>query len=433
MRTAVGPSFWRRPVVPPLLALLAVLSIIPVGQAALELIIHPVTVADLVDRTAYSDNLVSLDGYTLLEPFPAEAPDAATAGTTYHWYALSGDLGSRRLLLMRSSFTAEALRTRTVVARLVDDPASVEGTQDELTRRGVALPAGSPDSRLLVEVERPNVPVHDISTLPDAAGLATGEVVRMRLRTEDGIATCAWRGSCDARALAAGLGSWDNVAIDPQGGGWVILRTGYPPSQVPFHGVGRQQRQSDAVEGLLGSTPAHMLLGWAFVLQTAFVDHDPSLPIDHLWLGPLVFSGLAALLLLGGRLGYPRFVVQRVAGTSDPAGREGAAGDAAVVLPCRATGRISPPGASPFEVTDAAAAIEAAPDGANEVTLRYDGAERVVTIPRGLGGLGIMEIGVIQEAWRRRPAMRVSWFGNTLLLHFDDAKARDGALSLLRR
>ena len=433
MRTAVGPSFWRRPVIPALLVLLAALSIIPVGQAALELIIHRVTVADLVDRRAYSDELVSLDGYTLLVPFPAEAPDAnPTAGATYHWYALSGELGSRRLLLMRSSFSVDALRTRTLVARLVDDPAAVQGTQDELTHRGVTPPAGSPATRLLVEIEQPNVPVHDISTLRDAANLASGEVVRVRLRTEDGIATCAWRGTCDARALAAGLGSWDNVAIDPEGGGWAILRTGYPPSQVPFHGVGRQQRQSDVVDGLLGSAPARTLLGWAFVLETAFVDHDPNLPVDHLWLGPLLFSGLAALLLLGQRLGYPRFVVLLVTGPTDPAGREGEATVDPGVLPCRATGRISPPGASPFEITDVAATMSAAPAGASQVTLRHDGADRVVTIPRALGGLGLIEIGVIQEAWRRRPALRVGWFGSTLLLDFDDARMRDGALRLLR-
>lgn len=434
MRTAVGPSFWRRPVIPPLLVLLAALSIIPVGQAALELIIHRVTVADLVDRRAYSDELVSLDGYTLLVPFQAEAPDAnPVLGATYHWYALSGDLRSRRLLLMRSSFTVDALRTRTLVARLVDDPAAVQGAQDELDRRGVTPPAGSPVARLLVEIQQPNVAVHDVSTLSDAANLASGEVVRVRLRTEDGIATCAWRGTCDARALAGGLGSWDNVAIDPEGGDWAILRTGYPPSQVPFHGVGRQERSSDVVDGVLGSAPAGTLLGWAFVLETAFVDHDPNLPIDHLWLGPLLFSGLAALLLLGQRLGYPRFVVQRVTGPTDPAGPVGAVTSDTAVLPCRATGRISPPGASPFEITDVAATMSAAPAGASRVTLHQDGADRVVTIPRALGGLGLIEIGVIQEAWRRRPALRAGWFGSTILLDFDDARMRDGALGLLRR
>ncbi len=420
--------------IPALLVLLAVLSIIPVGQAALELIIHRVTVDDVVDRRAFSDNLVSLDGYTLLVPFPAQAPDApSTAGATYHWYALSGDLGSQRLLLMRSSLSADALRTRTLVARLVDDPAAVQGARDELARRGVTSPAGSPATRLLVEIEQPNVEVHDISTLRDVANLASGEVVRLRLRTEDGVATCAGRGSCDARALAAGLGSWDNMAIDPQGDGWAILRTGYPPSQVPFHGVGRQQRESDAVAGLLSSAPAHMLLGWAFVLQTAFVDHDPNLPIDHLWLGPLMFSGLAGLLLLGQRLGYPRFVAQRVAGQGDPAGREGAAKADPAIVPCRATGRISPPGASPFEISDEAATMEVGPAGANHLILRQGTAARMVTIPAQLGGLGMIEIGVIQEAWRRRPALRVGWFGSTLLLDFDDAKLRDGALRLLRR
>lgn len=431
MHIALGPSLWRRPVIPLLLALLAALSIIPVGQAALELIIHRVTVADLVDRRAYSDNLVSLDGYTLLVPFVAAPPDdPPDADLAYHWYALSGELGSQRLLLMRSAFTVEALRTRTLIARLVDDPAAVEGTVEMLGRRGVTAPAGSPAARLLVEVARRSGPIRDISSLQDVSGLPSGEVIRLRLRTESGMATCVVRNACDARALAAGIGSWDNVAIDPEGGGWAILRTSYPPSQVPFDGVGRQERDAGLVDELLGSLPGRALLGRAFVLEAAFVDHDPSLPIDHLWLGPLLFTGLGLLLLFGQRVGYPRFVVQRVSGAphqSAPSAHDEA------VLTCRASGRISPPGASPFEVTDRPATISAAPDGANRVVLGGDGDERVVIIPRALGGLGMIEIGVILEAWQERPALRVGWFGSGMLLAFDDADAREAAVRLLRR
>jgi len=61
VRTATGPWPWRRlRVVPTLLVLLALLTIVPVGQALIEIIVRPVTVAELVDRNVgLSTRLVS--------------------------------------------------------------------------------------------------------------------------------------------------------------------------------------------------------------------------------------------------------------------------------------------------------------------------------------------------------------------------------------
>jgi hypothetical protein len=415
-------------VIPVLFGLLTALTIIPVGQALLELIIHPVTVADVVDRTAYSNTLVALDGFALLVPFQAEPSGAVAAtGSTYHWYVLSGELGSRRLLLMRSSLDVDALRTRTLFARLVDDPAAVNGAVGALTTRGASLPAGPPVARLLDEVGQPIGPVRTIGSLGEIASLASGEVIRVQLRVERGIASCVPPGTCSARRLAAGVGSWDNLALDPGGGGWAILRTSYPPSQAPFSGVGRQEPGSDVVDRFLGSAAASSLLGWAFVLETAFVDHDPNLPINHLWLGPILFAALTALLLLGLRVGYPRFVVSGAAASAGPAMAD------PPVLSCRVSGRITPPDRSPFEVTDQTATISAAPGGGSQLELRQDGAQRLVTIPQARDGLSLIELGVMRELRRQQPALKVGWFGSNLLLVFSDRAARDAAAALVQR
>jgi hypothetical protein len=413
-------------VIPVLLALLTVLTIVPIGQAMLELIVHPVTVAEVVDRQAYSNTLVALDGFALLVPFQAEPPVAGAApGATYHWYVLSGELGSQRLLLMRSSLAIDALRTRTLFARLVDDPAAVSGAVSALTAQGASRPDGPPVARLLEEVEQPSSAVRTIASLAEAASLAVGEIVRIQLRVERGVASCAPIGTCSARRLAAGVGTWDNVAVDPGGGGWAVLRTSYPPSQAPFSGVGRQEPGSDAVDRFLGSAAAGSLLGWAFVLEAAFVDHDPNLPIDHLWLGPILFVVLTALLLLGLRLGYPRFVVGGDAPTTSPRMAN------PPLVGCRISGRITPPDSSPFEVTDQTATISAARGGGSQLELLQDGAQRLVAIPQALGGLTLIELGVMREVRRQQPALKVGWFGNNLLLVFSDRAARDAAVALV--
>lgn len=426
MRIAAGQRLRWLPVVPLLFVLLTVLTLVPIGQAMLELIVHPVTVAEVVDRQAYSNTLVALDGFALLVPFPAEPPDGgATTGATYRWYVLSGELGSPRLLLMRSSLSLDALRTRTLFARLIDDPAAVQGAVAALAAQGASLPAEAPAPRLLDEVGQPTGSFRTITSLGEVASLAAGEVVRVQLRVERGVASCVPSGTCSARHLAAGVGTWDNVAVDPGGGGWAILRTSYPPSQAPFGGVGRQEPGSDAVDRFLGSAAAGSLLGWAFVLEAAFVDHDPNLPIDHLWLGPILFAVLAALVVLGLRLGYPRFVV----GGGAPMRSPGVVNPP--VIDCRVSGRITPPDSSPFEVSGQDATISAARGGGGQLELRQGGARRLVIIPRAPGGLTLIELGVMQEVRRQQPALKVGWFGNNLLLVFSDPAARDAAVALV--
>ena len=425
VRTAIGPwPSWRLRVVPTLLVLLAVLTIIPVGQALVEIIVRPVSVAELVDRqVGLSTRLVAVDGFALLVPLDADPPPEASGSPfVYHWYPVRDSLQELRLVLVRSDVTPQALRTRSVVARVVDDAAAVDRTIGGLAARGRPV-ADDVAHLLLIEEEQGTQSVRDLDSLADL-GDAIGEVVRLTVTFEGGIATCVGRQACDARTLAGGIGSWDNLAHD-KAGQPVIVRTLYPPSVAPFHGVGHHAQDREAVGRLLGLPLVRGLLGWGHVLQAAHVEHDLGLPIDHLWLGPILFTAVAAILLFGLRLPYPRFRPHwvRIART--------VGGTVAGPVTARATGRITPHDASPFEITDLPATLRAEPRGTS-LQIEVDGQRREFLIPRDLGGLGGTELGEVLTVTSVSPALKVDWFGSNLLLVFEDATTRDDANAMIR-
>ena len=428
MRTAVGPRPRRLPALPILLVLLTALTIVPVGQALFELIVRPVTIGELVDRrVGLSTQLVAVDGLALLVPFDADPPrDAGSAPTSliYHWYAVRDGLQERRLILVRSIVAPESLRTRSVIARVVEDPGAVDRTLAGIEARGGDLGAVAPV--LLTEIVPGDRAVRDLQSLAELDQVSAGEIVRLTLRFGDGIATCFGRGDCQARTLADGIGSWDNLATDADGGR-VVVRTGYPPSVAPFHGVGHHAQDREAVGRFLALPVVRGLLGWGHVLQAAYVEHDLALPIDHLWWGPILFTIVVGVMLLGLRLGYPRFRPGPVAGwkaAEKPA--------TAATIPCRATGRITPPGASPFEIDDLPATLRREPSGEASLRVEIDGRSREFVIPRNLGGLGATEGGDLLTVRGARPALKVGWFGSNALLVFGDRASRDAATSMFR-
>ena len=123
----------------------------------------------------------------------------------------------------------------------------------------------------------------------------------------DAVAACAIRQDCDARRLAVGTGPWLHLAHDPASGAPIVVQLGYPPTVAPMHVFGRQTSDDGAVGRFLDGPQVRQLLGWAQVLRGAIIDHDPDLPVDRLWLGPILFVGLAVLLALGLWSGYPVF------------------------------------------------------------------------------------------------------------------------------
>ena len=413
---------------PLLVVALIGLAALPVGQWLVELIVRPVTVSELVDRrVGLSTRLVAVDGYALLVPFAADPGAGATTGAAApHWYAVRDSLQERRLVLVRSTVLPDALRTRTVEARIVDDPLAVSGTVDGIVARGGSATGDTLAPWLLDEVEPgARVSATDIGSLAELDQRAVGDVVRLRLTVTEGIASCLPRGDCRARRLADGIGSWDYLAAD-SAGGRVVLRTGYPPSVAPFHGVGHHAQDRDAVAGLLATPFADGLLGWGRVLEAAYVEHDLRLPIDRLWLGPILFSAVAAVVLLGLWLGYPRFRSRGPGGLASERAERSQR-----VLRCRATGRLTPPGLSPFEVSDTAATLSAEPDGGSLLAFGAGATRREVAIPRGLGSLGAVEVGDWVRVRGGLPALQVGWFGSQVLLVFDDAPTRDRAAAVV--
>lgn len=417
------------------------LAVVPLIQAGIELIVSPVTISDFVERrVGPSTTLVEMDGYALLVPFPAGQPgqsgaaDGAAdgpAGWAYQWYAVRDSVEDRRVALVRSPLTVDALRTRTLIARVVDDPAAVSRALEALARRGVSTVSIS--LPLLDEVDEPTADIRVIDSVTQLAEVAAGDLVRIRLEFGPGVATCVAADTCVAQRLADGIGSWDNLASDPTTGQPVVVRTAYPPSVAPFRGVGQQAANPGEVEAFLESAPARGLLGWARVLRGAHVEHDIGLPIDRLWLGPILFGAVAALLFAGLWIGYPRFRLietgtRRLGGVA--AGSMPALG---VALPAVASGRITPHGASPFEVTDAPAALLASAEtGTTILSLQVEDAERRVVVPPALGGLGSIELGELVEIRSNRAALRVGWFGSQVLLVFDSPAARDAAAAMVR-
>lgn len=426
MRTAVGP-LPRLRVVPVLLGLFAALTMIPVGQALVEIIVRPVSVAELVDRqVGLSTRLVAVDGFALLVPLDADPPpDASDSPFIYQWYPVRDSLQELRLVLVRSTVTPEGLRTRSVVARVVDDPAAVDRTTAGLAARGGSGEGEGVARVLLIEEEPGQQSVRDLGSIADLGEARIDEVVRVTLSFKDGIATCVGRGDCNARSLAEGIGSWDNLAHDDEGD-TVVVRTIYPPSVAPFHGVGHHAQDREAVGRLLALPLVRGLLGWGHVLQAAHVEHDLGLPIDHLWLGPILFVSAATLLLIGRRLPYPRFRPRSA--------RSGRSPGAPVAGPVtgRATGRITPPNASPFEIVDLPATLRAEPPRGTSLDIEVEGQRREFLIPRDLGGLGGTEPGDVLTVRSLRPALKVDWFGSNLLLVFEDLATRDDANAMIR-
>lgn len=431
VQVAMGRPARAPRLVPVLVLVLALLAIVPVVGWLVELIVVPITISDFVDRrVGPSTTLVEMDGYALLIPFEAEPPtdpQVHQTGSAYRWYVVRDSLQERRVALVRSPLAVEALQQRWIVARVLDDPAAVNAALAAVAASGRAAPSNRVTPRLLAEVGRPEGEIRDLDSLDTLAEVPDGGLVRLRLQLSgSGVATCAITDQCNARRLADGIGSWDSLASDPAGGGWVVIRTGYPPSEARFHGVGRQVEDPAAVDRFLAPAWVQGLVGWAHVLHSAHVEQDITLPVDRLWLGPILFAAVAAVLLLGRRLGYPRF---RAAAT--PGHRRSEPIPGWVELRVTVTGRLTPPGASPFEVVDAPAMLHRAGAGRGALDLQIDGITNPVDIPPLLGGFGSTAIGELVGIRSVRPALRIGWFGSQAQLVFNDIASRDAVASLM--
>jgi hypothetical protein len=327
------------------------------------------------------------------------------------------------------------LERREVVARVRDD-LDADAALDAMRARGIEAPdaVDGPALQGLDEEATANAGgAQSIGSIGELAGIEPGGLVRLTLDfSGDAVAACVLDDRCDARRLAVGIGPWLHLAHDPSSGAPIVVQLPYPPTVAPMHVYGRQSSDDGAVSRFLDGPQVRHLLGWAQVLRGAIIEHDPDLPVDRLWLGPILFVVLAVLLALGLWSGYPVFratplATGRWASATQPTEAHDAAGGP---IGATVTGYIAPPGRSPID-------LEEAP-----VTLGRDGDETVltllgheppvkVTIPRALGALSGMEAGELRYLGGRRPALRVGWYGSQVLLVFDDEGQRDAAATML--
>jgi hypothetical protein len=419
--------------VPTVIWLLLLLAVLPMLQAGAEASTTPATVNEFVERDVGSRLVIDTEGLALLVPFPAEPPFDPERGPDprrFSWYALRAEAGDRRTALVRSTRDPASLRRREVVARVVDDPDGVRGTVEALQARGAA-PGSAPGGRLLLALnpdEEAASNARATSSLADLAAIEAGAVVRLTLDFPgEGVASCVAVERCQARRLGTGIGPWDHLAVEPDGTGSILVRAGYPPSVAPMHVVGRQIRDPGAVSRFVALPWVRNLLGRSQVLRSAIIQHDQSLPVDRLWLGPILFVTLAASLAFGRRIGYPVFSGRRV--------RFGAWGLAPPIalrdVHARATGRLTPPDRSPMELDAVGVLVRPARAGP---TIEMPGPHGriVVAVPRELGTWSALHVGELRYVVGRRPALRASWYGSQLELAFDSDADRDAAASTLR-
>jgi hypothetical protein len=194
-----------------------------------------------------------------------------------------------------------------------------------------------------------------------------------------------------------------------------------------MHVVGRQIRDPGAISRFVSLPWIRELLGRAQVVRGALIEDDQSLPVDRLWLGPILFIGLAAALGFGRRIGYPVFDGKRVR-----FGAWGAAPISAVRdVHARATGRLAPSDQSPIELDGVRVLVRPGGDGP---TIEVPGTGRpvVVPVPRELGTWSALHVGELRYVTDTQPAVRASWYGSQVQLAFDSEADRDVAADVLR-
>jgi hypothetical protein len=426
--------------VPAVIWILLLLAAIPAIQAGAEIIITRATVPAFVERQiGFSSSLVEIRGLAMLPPYGAEAPlDAETGGPatgTYRWFPLRDQLSDSRIALVRSQLDGATLESREIVAR-VDPDINADAAVAALRARGIDVPGAvnGPSLQALADQAAADASgVRFIGSVKALDGLAPGTVVRLTLDFPgDAVAACAIREDCDARRLAVGTGPWLHLAHDPASGAPIVVQLAYPPTVAPIHVFGRQTSDDGAVARFLDGPQVRQLLGWAQALRGAIIDQDPDLPVDRLWLGPILFVGVAMLLALGRWSGYPIFRSTPLAAGRWPtlSRRARARTEAVAPIVATASGYVAPPGRSPIELDEDAVSLALSGDEMI-LTLLHHEPPLQITIPRALGALSGMEAGELRYLTGRRPALRVGWYGSQVLLVFDDEARRDAAATLL--
>jgi hypothetical protein len=409
---------------------LVVLSLLPALQAGAEIIITRATVPEFARRQVSRAELIDIHGLALHLPFEAEAPvtEAGPAAGDYRWLVLRDQLPDRQMALVRTRVGDVSLQRRDTLARVRSDLNSGNVMQ-AMQLRGIEVPDGAarPGGSLLLQAVSEEVSVgedvHQLSSLADASALPDRSIVRITLEYPGhAVASCVLEDDCDARRLGRGAGPWLHLARDGTGA-VAVVQLGYPASAAPIQLVGRQESDLGASSRFLDDPWNRLLFGWAQVQRRAGVEHDPTLPVDRLWVGPILFTVLAVLLVAGRRAGYPVFETQTVVPAGSLAGGS---------VPLTVSGWLSVPGRSPLELSAAPGRLVGDTGGATSLSVTHGGETIEAEVPRALGALSGLEAGALRYVAGSQPALRVGWYGSQLELTFANSADRDAAIRQLR-
>ncbi len=218
-----------------------------------------------------------------------------------------------------------------------------------------------------------------------------------------------------------------------------------PASVVAGQWQGGQVRNEDDLADFVSSVPVQALAGWGRILMVASIDDVPGLIRDRSWLGPVLLVVLAALLWLGGRLGYPYFRPMVEGGRRwGPGAAPATAGtrpvpsavEAPPEISVRVSGHALTTSGQRRHLDQARAVIRPSvigEDGRMTAALDLADGSRVALAAYDTGVLGRVERGEVVSLAGVQPALWAHWYGTDLRMTFSTAADRDHAAEARRR
>lgn len=362
--------------------------------------------------------------------------DSSTYGApVQRWYYLLLDpLDDTVAMVARSAERLEARRTRTIVARIETDPEAVAAARAALAPDGLTV---DPD-RYLVELgdRRPSVLVGDEIATPAGRGLDGEEVIL--------------RGSFDVGRAAADGDGWEYLVRS--GGRAVVVRSPYAPDSLPVDVWGIAATDPLRTGQAVAVPELQSALGDRRVPDRRLLAEGVTPPVPQAsFLPAMILAALAMLLATSWLIGYPVFrrvsIPSRIASWPLAAGDEVAAdlfgsdrrGGPRVVV-AGAPARLQLLEADELERRSwqfaLREAVRLAPAGEPAAT-RSAG----LTLSSGEGPIllrldpGPPELrlapGILVDAGRTRPALRIRATGLDLVAAFATAVERDRAITAI--
>lgn len=218
--------------------------------------------------------------------------DSATYGATVQrWYYLLIDPSDDGVAMVaRSTERLEELRTRTIVARVEEDPDAVSRALDSLEAGTLAV---DPD-RYLVELDdrRPPILTGDRIATPDGRELEEGEVIL--------------RGSFGAGRAAAGGEGFEYLVDD--GSRALVVRSPYPPDALPVDVWGVATTDQLRTEQAAAVPELQEALAGRELPRRRLLAEGVTPPLPEIsYLPAMLMAGLAGVILVGWLIGYPLF------------------------------------------------------------------------------------------------------------------------------